>query len=385
MFKFLTTTATITIAATQASADLYQVYFAQSSELGNNSSNYVKIINTNSFTTYDGNMTGFYNRSYAALDAAATAAWGERASGASINDPAAAPITVLDFTGSILKVRSNNGVGIGSNSRDVFFDTVADIDLSNGTVLNEILIAKDQETYDIAVAAGYDVILDTSEIDRSGAVITFNAYSENVTNIASANTETNGGLITGQITGDDGATLFRQEEDGTVHIGENSIVLADELVSVSGNDEVYSSSGVLQLGNNDAHRTVIKGTLEVSNPTQANHAANKSYVDTGDAATLSSAKSYSDTGDAATLSSAKSYSNGIAAMTLAASQISLSADPTSSLNFGIGFGSMGGENAFAFGLGGINQNTNMRYSATASYSDTTRRVAVGAGVSWSLN
>ena len=164
-------------------------------------------------------------------------------------------------------------------------------------------------------------------------------------------------------------SILRSEVDGTVHVGANSIVLADELVSASGNDEVYSSSGVLQLGNNDNHRTVIKGTLEVSNPTQANHAANKSYVDTGDAATLSSAKS---------------YSNGIAAMALAASQINLSGDPTSSLNFGIGFGSMGGENAFALGLGGVNQNTNMRYSATASYSDTTKRVAIGAGLSWSL-
>lgn len=370
MFKLLTTVATLSILATQANADLYQVYFAQSSELGNSSSNYVKIINTNSFTTYDGDMTGFYSRSYSALSSAGTTAWAETASAAAINDPSSAPLTILDFTGTKLKVRSNNGVQMGSASNNAFYDTVATIDLSDGTVSDQILIAKDQATYDIAVSAGYDVILDTSDIDRSGSVVTFNAYSENVTNISSANAETNGGFVTGQITGDDGATLFRQEDDGTVHIGENSIVLADELVSVSGNDEVYSSSGVLQLGNNDAHRTVIKGTLEVSNPTQANHAANKSYVDTGDAATLLSANS---------------YSNGIAAMTLAASQISLSADPTSSLNFGIGFGSMGGKNAFALGLGGINQNTNMRYSATASYSDTTRRVAVGAGVSWSLN
>ena len=355
MFKFLTTAATLSILATQATADLYQVYFAQNSELGNSTSNYVKIINTNSFTTYDGNMTGFYNRSYAALDAAATAAWGERASGASINDPAAAPITVLDFTGSILKVRSNNGVGIGSNSHDVFLDTVADIDLSNGTVLNEILIAKDQETYDIAVAAGYDVILDTSEINRSGAVITFNAYSENVTNIASANTETNGGLITGQITGDDGATLFRQEEDGTVHIGENSIVLADELVSVSGNDEVYSSSGVLQLGNNDAHRTVIKGTLEVPKPTIGSHAANKSYVDS------------------------------MGAMIMASSQINYNTSATGGPSIGIGLGSMDGENAIAFGFGGVDQNSGATYSATATYSDFTGKAAFGAGISWALN
>ena len=353
--KISTSFTIIAMLASPANADLYQVYFAQNSELGGSSANYVKIINTNSFTTYDGNMTGFYNRSYEALDAAATAAWGERASGSSINDPAAAPITILDFTGSIIKVRSNSGVSIGSNSQDIFYDTVANIDLSDGTLLNEILIAKTQEAYDIAVSAGYDVILDTSDIDRSGAVVTFNAYSENVTNIASANAETNGGLITGQITGDDGATLFRQEEDGTVHIGENSIVLADELVSASGNDEVYSSSGVLQLGNNDTHRTVIKGTLEVPKPTIGSHAANKSYVDS------------------------------MGAMIIASSQINYNTSATGGPSIGIGLGTMDGENAIAFGFGGVDQNSGATYSATVTYSDFTGKVAFGAGVSWSLN
>lgn len=337
-----------------ASADLYQIYFAQQSELGQNTANKVKIINTNSYTTYDGDMSGFYNRTYQALETAATNAWGEQAGAAAINDPSSAPITVLDFVGTKMKVRSNNGINIGSNSNDVFYDTVATIDLSNGTVTEQILIAKDQATYDIAVTAGYDVILDTSNIDRSGAVVTFNAYSENVTNSSSANSTTNGGFVTGQITGDDGATLFRQEDDGTVHIGENSIVLADELVSASGNDEIYSSSGVLQLGNNDSHRTIVRGTLEVPKPTAGSHAANKKYVD------------------------------GVGAMAMAASQISLQADPNSSLSIGVGLGGLGNQSAFAFGLTGKDQQNGARYSLTAAYNDYSGEVGFGAAIVWSL-
>ena len=279
---------------------------------------------------------------------------------------------MLDFSGTNLTLRAESGIVLNpldGPATSYTYDVVYKVDASTGELLEMRLVASNAAEATLADEAGFLVDLEESTLNRSGMGTSFQSYASNATNQGSVNIQTKGGLITEQLSNEDGSSLLRKETDGTVHIGANSIVLSDELVSASGNDEVYSSSNVLQLGNNDIHRTVIKGTLEVSNPTQANHAANKSYVDTGDAATLSSAKT---------------YSNGIAAMTLAASQISLSADPTSSLNFGIGFGSMGGENAFAFGLGSINQNTNMRYSATASYSDTTKRVAIGAGLSWSL-
>ena len=96
-----------------------------------------------------------------------------------------------------------------------------------------------------------------------------------MTTEGTVNIVTKGGLVTEQLSNADGSSLLRKEDDGTVHIGQNSIVLSDELVSASGNDEVYSSSNVLQLGNNDNHRTVIKGTLEVSDPTQANIVVSK--------------------------------------------------------------------------------------------------------------
>lgn len=92
----------------------------------------------------------------------------------------------------------------------------------------------------------------------------------------------------------------------------------------------------------------------------------------------------SNAGDAASLTSANTYSNGVGAMMMAASQVSLTADPTANLSIGLGIGSMAGEDAFAIGLMGNHQETSTRYSFTAAYNDFTGTTAYGAGVSWSL-
>ncbi|MDA7739005.1 YadA-like family protein [Amylibacter sp.] len=151
-----------------------------------------------------------------------------------------------------------------------------------------------------------------------------------------------------------GDNLVRLETDGTVHVGKNSIVLADELVSASGNDEIYSSSGVLQLGNNANHKTIIHGSLEVPVPITGNQAANKSYVD------------------------------GIGAMVMAAAQLNMMYNSNSVLDLGVGISSVGEENALAIGLGGVIPESRMKYSMSAAYNDTTQEVSYGAGISFSL-
>jgi hypothetical protein len=372
-----------------AFADIYKVFWPEENQRGTAGWDAVKIVNISSNTILDGSMAGVYTQDLTPLKTrAATAAGGSLYQLVhSLDALGGGGPTVIDFSGSNITLRAEQGISLnplGGANPSYTYDVVYKVDAATGELLETRLVASSTSEQVLADAAGFTVDLEESDLNRSGAGTSFQSYASNVTTEGTVNIVTKGGLITEQLSNPDGSSLLRKEDDGTVHIGQNSIVLADELVSTSGNDEVYSSSGVLQLGNDDNHRTVIRGNLEVQNPTQGNHAANKTYVDTGDAATLSSAKTYSDTGDAATLSSAKTYSNGIAAMALAASQINLSADPKSTLTFGVGFGSMGGENAFALGLGGTNQNTNMRYSATASYSDATNKVAVGAGVSWSL-
>jgi hypothetical protein len=234
------------------------------------------------------------------------------------------------------------------------YDVVYKVNASTGAVLETKLVASSTAEQVLADAAGFTVDLEESTLNRSGAGTTFQSYASNVTTEGTVNIVTKGGLVTEQLSNPDGSSLLRKEDDGTMHIGQNSIVLADELVSASGNDEVYSSSGVLQLGNNSSHRTIIKGSIEVPKPTKGVHAANKSYVDS------------------------------MGAMLMAASNLNYSIDPSSGLSLGIGLGYMDGENAFAVGIGGSSQNSNMNYTSSISYSDYTSQVSIGAGVSWSL-
>ena len=342
-------------------ADLYQIYFAESSEISSSGAyvDYVKIINTNSYTTYDGNIAGFYDQTFTDLEEAAEAATSGSTYGAALNtDQASSPITILDFTGTNLKFRSNSAVGIdpaGGSPGDAYtYDIVNTVDLSTGEVTETILIADTQAEYDLATAEGYTVILDTTDIDRSGAVQTFTAFSTNVTNendgTSEANEETKGGLIVEQISGVDGASIFRQEDDGTVHIGANSIVLADELVSNSGYDQIYSSSGVLELGNSASHRTVITGTLEIQDPTLPSHAATKRYAD------------------------------GIGAMSLALSMMPKAMPGQSMMTAGMG--TMGGQGALAVGLSAQNESSGMSYNFGTAYNETVSEFAFGAGVGW---
>ncbi len=352
----------IALTPTISSADEYQIYFTDNAEITSNGQyvNFVKVINTSSYTTFDGDLSGYYSQSFAALDTAATTTNGVTYASAMVHDLSSAPVSVLDFTGTNLKMRTNRGLGldpVGVNGDSYWYDVVNTVDLNSGEIVETILIASSQVEFDIATEAGYTVILDNSAIDRSTNGVSFTSFSTNITNendtTNNANAETMGGLVIEQISGVNGASIFRQEDDGTVHIGENSIVLSDESVSQSGNDEIYSSSGVLQLGNGANHRTVIQGTLEVPKPTQSSHAANKAYVD------------------------------GMGAMMMAATQVASTADPNANLSVGIGFGSMGSEKAFSFGLVG-NTSNSMRYSLTAAYSDLVGQVALGAGVSWTL-
>lgn len=392
-----------------ANADDYQIYFTDNAEVTSNGPyvNYVKIINTSSFTTFDGNLSGYYSQTFANLDAAATDATGLPYASATIVDLASAPVSVLDFTGSNLKLRTNRGLGLDpvgtSSGENYWYDIVNNVNLETGEIVETILIASSQAEFDIASRAGYTVILDTSSIDRATNGISFTSFSTNVTNENDvsnlANSETMGGLVIEQISGIDGASIFRQEDDGTVHIGENSIVLADESVSQSGSDEIYSSSDVLQLGSGDNHTTVVTGTLEVSRPTQSNHATDKEYVDTQDAVTLTAARTYADAQDAvnltaarsytdaqdvATLQAAKTYADGVAAISMAASQISFNADPNANIGLGLGFGKIGGQNAIAIGLAGSDKNSGMRYSLTASHNSATKQTGIGAGIFFSF-
>ena len=344
-------------------ADNYNFYFAQSSEDSNsdgipdsNAMN-VKIINTSTYTVYDGNLTDYYGLSYTDL----VSTLNSNVSGAAYTatlDYIGSGKEVLDFVDSTLTIRENSvlqmtdGNSIGSNYT---YDRVTKVDVSNGSVTTQILVADSQAAFNYAKAAGFTVMLAKSNISRSGTGYSaLTTFSANITNDSSsvANVQSKGGFVAEQIKGGDGATLFRQETDGTVHIGENSIVLSDERVSSSGNDEVYSSSGALQLGNNSSHRTIVKGALEIQDPKRPEHAANRRYVD------------------------------GIGASSLA-SLSSLASIPKNR-GFGIGTGFINGQTALSYGIKYQFENSKVYINASSSFNSTTDTMATSAGLGWAF-
>lgn len=316
-------------------------------------------------------MSGVYEQDFSNLISAASTANSngtyelERSLTATNDGP-----TVLDFSGNTIKFRAEQALAFnpqGHNGETYTYDVVYEVNPSTGEVISSILVASSNAEATLAEEAGFTVDTEISSLDRSGASGTFQSYATNLTNDGNdeVNITTNGGLVTEQLSNPDGSSLLRKEDDGTVHIGQNSIVLADELVSSSGNDEIYSSSDVLQLGDDENHTTVVVGNLEVGTPTADNHAANKAYTDTQDAATLQSAKT---------------YANGVAAMAMAASQISMNVDPNVPFGFGIGFGNIGNQSAFSIGFAGADKETGVRYSITGSYNKGTGQSGVGAGL-----
>lgn len=368
----------------RALADVYQIYFTDQAEItgGGEYVDYVKIINTSSYTSYDGNISGYYNQDFTRLEnAASDANSGESFGAAMVHDQSSAPISVLDFTGTNIKFRANRAVNVDpvgvSLSEGYWYDVVNTVDLSDGSVQETILIASSQAEYDLAKDAGYTVILDSSEIDRATNGISFTSFSTNITNKTElsddANADTKGGLVVEQISGIDGASIFRQEDDGTVHIGENSIVLADESVSDSGYDQIYSSSGVLELGNSINHQTSIRGSLSVTNGLNMNgsrisNVANP--VASSDAAT----KGYVDSA----LNQNNSYADGSAASVAAMAAIPRMTEK--GLIIGLGTGYQAGQSAIAMGVSGYQPEKGISFTLTTAYNSVVGTATSSAGI-----
>ena len=271
-FKILILTVTFFFHINLALSDNYNFYFPQSAEdsdadgIPDASSMKVKIINTSTYTVYDGNLSDYYGLTYENLETALNNTVVGSSYSSSL-DYMGSTKEVLDFTDSTLTIRENSVLQLNDDNiigDSYVFDRVTKVDVTDGSVTSQVLVASSQAAYDAAQAAGFTVMLAESNISRSGGDYqTLTTFSANITNdsVSIANVQSKGGFVAEQIKGGDGATLFRQESDGTVHIGENSIVLSDESVSASGTDEVYSSSGTLQLGDSDSHSTIVKGSL----------------------------------------------------------------------------------------------------------------------------
>lgn len=317
-----------------------------------------------------------------------------------------------DFKGSTLTIRENNAIQVrdkgpdgnvmtGDDGTNRNYDRIVNLNSTTGEVSSEILIAKTQSDYDYAISHGFVVSLE--ETGDTGGInpATMTTYSQNLTNSGLlANITTNGNFSTNKITSANGASLFRQESDGTVHIGENSIIFADESISNSGRDEIYSSSGKLQLGNNSNHQTIVRGSLEVegnvsmADPTAPNHGATKGYVDYQIFETrnyvdhqIVETRNYVDHQTIETRKyidhqtvETKKYVDGAVASGLAIGAVPKATHGNNLI--GIGTGYHGGDTALAVGLSMHNARKNVSLNLAVGYSTRSNAKSAAAGVGW---
>lgn len=258
-------------------ADTYKIYWPQENladpenDPNDTSWQAVQITNTSSNTVIDGSMSGVYEQDFSALINEATRLNNNEFIYDvyfSLEGVGQAP-TVLDFSGNTLKFRAENAIDLFAEGpgEAYTYDVVYEINPTTGELLSTKLIASTEAEANLATNAGYSLDREFSTLDRSGIAGTFQSYAANITNEGDANIVTKGGLVTKQLSNPDGSSIIRKEDDGSIHIGENSVIIVDAPNSSSGNDMIYSSAvdgSTLQIGNIDSHKTIIKGTLEVT-------------------------------------------------------------------------------------------------------------------------
>jgi hypothetical protein len=338
-------------------ADAYSVYIPN----GNSQNNLIKIVNLTANT-----VVSFSGSDYLETQQSSYYDFGDN-SYANVfpNGNNSQYQQVVDIKGNQLILRENTAIEVGDKGADgiantqddtagMYFDRELTIDMTTGEVVSERLVANSEEAK--AYADNANVTAELMEIEDIQAhdALTAKTYSENLSNDenSGAVVVTQGSFSTAKITDEDGSSLFRQETDGTVHIGENSIVLADENVSNSGYDQIYSSSNVLELGNSATHRTVITGTLEIQDPTAPNHAATKRYVDgaTASVAAISALPRITESG----------------------------------LTIGLGIGEQSGQTAIAIGGGAYKPELGLSFTFAAAYNSTLKSTTNSVGVGWNF-
>lgn len=168
------------------------------------------------------------------------------------------------------------------------------------------------------------------------------------------------------IVGADGDTLISKESDGSVHIGENSLVTVEE-------------AGVQQLYATDANGDSIDINIKEGTDLLLNGASVSNSLDdiTTNATNISTNTAGIATNAAAIVNLRSSYSSAIAS-TVAMGQIDIADE---GFSIGIGAGNFNGENAMGIGLGYGGQFENgSRFKLRASKSGG----ANGAGISISF-
>lgn len=290
MFKKFIISVFFVFSAGNAFADTYQIYMPSTmpGSLSTAPAN-LYIVNTDSRSTVTVD-TSSYISSYDISNWSFGSNDDVQVDGTANNSGGGKPRIFQDFKGGSLTIRENGLISVRDKGPDGikagdpgdtlddgdnrFYDRLLTLNTVDGSITSEVLVASNIADYDHAVNNGYEVVLEAKDAtaDQLATMELFKmtTYSQNSTNSGSLSgdaIETQGSFSTSKITDTEGNSLFRLEADGTIHIGENSVVIADAPNSTSGNDMIYSSAAdgsTLQIGNNDNHQTIVRGSLRVT-------------------------------------------------------------------------------------------------------------------------
>lgn len=397
--KLLVSTTFILISI-NAQADLYNVYFPTGAEL------YDDVDGDGVNEPVLGKKFAIYNTDSGQVVEVSLDPLAEEFDNYSTNFPAQWEVAaeagetmpVQDFKGSTITFRENGVItasdlgpdGIGGTGDDpteggfYTYDRIVDVNVETGEITRQILIANSEEAQQLAEDAGYTTQLAVIEETLASAnnVTSFKTFAPNVTNddLEDASAETDGGFVTEKIQSPDGTSLIRREEDGSIHIGENSIVLVDRPNSATGNDTIYSTVGdgrTLQLGNHADHKVIIQGELEMDGDIdmQSNRITNLATpVESSDAAT----KGYVDSLFSTAVE--KSYVDGAIASAMA--MASIPQVTTKRFMFGLGTGYHGSESAIAAGISARPTSGSFTVSVSSAYNSHVDKASGSVGVGW---
>lgn len=324
---------------------------------------------------------------------------------------------VQDFKGNLITFRENGVItasdqgpdGIAGTDDDpeeggfYTYDRIVDVNIETGEIERQVLVAKSEDARELATNAGYTTQLAVIEETLASAnnVTSFKTFAPNVTNegLDDADAETDGGFVTEKIQSANGTSLIRREDDGSIHIGEKSIVLVDRPNSATGNDTIFSSEAdgrTLQLGNHDDHQLIVQGELTMDGDIdmQSNRITNvgelqmngnidmqsnrithlPTPIESSDAAT----KGYVDSLFGSAVE--KSYVDGAVASAMAISAIPQITSKR--FTFGLGTGYHGNESAIAAGISARPTKGTLTVSVSSAYNSHVDKASGSVGLGW---
>ena len=198
------------------------------------------------------------------------------------NSATNSPLIYGDFDSNIVTINDNLTITGYFTDGNYTFDTNGNVSglgtVSSGTITSSGNLEANGSII-IGSANITESELETIDGVTAGTVMANKAIIvDNNKNIAGFNVVSSNTIKTNTIQDTNGDRfIYKDTTNDIVHIGNDSMLFFDS--STYGKDIMASSTGNIQIGRNKNDSTTILGDLIIQDPTQADHAATRRYVD----------------------------------------------------------------------------------------------------------